>query len=85
MAKVTVEAAIFRRQFEQILENEKHVVLSFVQKGFEISNKLKFDEQREDQELFITKKNLVEWENAERRNEHAIGKSYYVYITRTFY
>jgi hypothetical protein len=84
MAKVSVAAAIIRKQFEEKLQNDDHVVLSFVQKGFEISNQIKIDGRREDQKIFIEKKNLIEWSNTEHINNHAIGKSYFFEIDKTF-
>jgi len=75
MAKVSVAAAIIRKQFEEKLQNDDHVVLSFVQKGFEISNQIKIDGRREDQKIFIEKKNLIEWSNTEHINNHAIVRT----------
>ena len=74
MAKITVSASVLQNLIGEKFKNQSHIVLSFVRKGFKMSNKIKIDEQRQDIEIFIKKKKLLVWDNTDSINIHAIGK-----------
>ena len=73
MAKVSVEALILQQGIKETLKNEDYIVLSFLQKGFQMSNIIRIDEERDEIEFFIKKEDLMEWSNSEQMSLHAIS------------
>jgi hypothetical protein len=75
MAQITISASFLQEKIGRKFEKTKHIVVSFLRKGFEISNVISAKDLDTEISVFFAKNELIHWSNADSRTSHAIGKS----------